>query len=198
MIPSNLVSKIISSVAVGMLFMNILFSGYIVSLLDNKISEKEFTISQSLAFGNKISLVVLFVVSLLLTGYLVFYRKQTKLYTIINIILLIIIGAFLITIVWITAHKNAHQHYAFASIIFICLVVFITLNSVSLWNGLPDKKLYQKILIILLPTVLYLSLIGLGTGFILHVTDKNNHVFPSFENIILVLTGLSILELGFI
>ncbi len=198
MIPSNFTSKIISSIAVGMLFMNIFFSGYITSLLNNKISDKDFTISQSLAFGNKISLIVLLVISLLLTGYLVYYRKQSKIYTIINIIILIIICAFMITIIWITIYKSEHQHYSFASIIFVCLIVFITLNSISLWKGLPDKKLYQKVLIILLPVILYLSLIGLGTGFILHVTEKNIHVFPSFENIMLVLAGLSILELGFI
>ena len=85
MIPPNLVSKIISSVAVGMLFLNILFSGYITSLLKKQINKNDFSISQSLAFGQEISLVVLFVIFIMLTCYLVIYRKMTKVYTIINI-----------------------------------------------------------------------------------------------------------------
>ncbi len=194
----DFISKIISSIAVSMLFLNILLSGYITSFLDGQISEANFSISQSLAFGNKISLIILFVIALLLTGYLIFHRKQSTDITIINTILLVIICAFFITIIFITTYRNANQHYIFSSIIFSCLVAFVTLNAVSLWKGIPDKKIYQKVLILILPIVLYLSLFGLSIGLYFFITDKQQHVFPSFENIVFVLSGLSILEMGFI
>ena len=198
MIPPNLVSKIISSVAVGMLFLNILFSGYITSLLKKQINKNDFSISQSLAFGQEISLVVLFVIFIMLTCYLVIYRKMTKVYTIINIILLIIICAFVITIVWITMHKSTLQHSIFASIIFLALYIFVILNAVNLWKNTPNKKIYQKVLILIIPILISLSMIGLITGVTLSYNKKQLQVFPSFENIVIVLGGLSILELGFI
>ncbi len=181
-----------------MLFLNILLSGYITSLLKYKIDKNDFSISQSLAFGNKISLVILFIISLMLTAYLVFYRKMTKVYTIINIILLIIICVFFITIVWITMHRNALQHSIFALIIFLSVLIFIILNGIYLWKETPNKKTYQKVLILIIPILTGLSMVGLSTGVFLLKTEKQFQVFPSFENIILVLAGLSILELGFI
>ncbi len=195
---ANLISKIISIMSVLILVCNIVFSGYIVSLHKNQINSKNFTISQALAFGNEIALVVLIVVSLLLFGYLIYYRKQTLIITLIRLFLLLVAGVFLITIVWITTFRHEQQHYIFASIIFVCNVAFITLNSYALWTEKADKKLYEKIIILIIPILTYISLIGLGVGLILKKNKTAEEVFPSFENITLALLGSSMLSMGFI
>ena len=73
--PSNLISKMLSIMSVLILVCNIVFSAYIVSFHKGQINNKNFDISQALAFGNEIALVVLIVIALLLFGYLIYYRK---------------------------------------------------------------------------------------------------------------------------
>jgi hypothetical protein len=196
--PSNLISKMLSVMSILILICNMVFSGYIVSLHKGQINNKNFTISQALAFGNEIALVVLIVVSLLLFGYLIYYRKQSKISTLIRLFLLLVAGIFLITIVWITTFRHEQQHYIFASIIFICNIIFITLNSFVLWTEKDNKKLYEKIIILIIPILTYVSLIGLLVGLILKKKDIAHEVFPSFENITFALLGGSILSIGFI
>ncbi len=195
---SNFISKFLSIISILILVCNIVLSGYIVSLQKNQINSKNFTISQALAFGNEIALVVLIVVSLLLFGYLIYYRKQSLIITLIRLFLLLVAGVFLITIVWITTFRHAQQHYIFATIIFICNVLFITLNSYALWTGKTDKNLYEQIIILTIPILTYISLIGLGIGLLLKKYKTAEEVFPSFENITLALLSSSILSMGFI
>ncbi len=206
---ANLVSKILSIMSVLILICNIVFSGYIVSLHKNEIDERRFTISQALAFGNEIALVVLIVISLLMFGYLVYYRSGTKmvngrkkhdinLNTIIRLFLIFLAGIFLITIVWITTFRHEQQHYIFASIIFTCATIFIILNSVSLWKGKSIKKLYEKIIIITIPILSILAITGAGIGLLLSKNKDMHTVFPIFENIGVSILGASILSLGFI
>ncbi len=194
----NIVSKFISIFSVILLVLNIIFSAYIVSFSKNQIDSNNFTISQSLAFGNNIAIVVLIVISLLLFGYLIYYRKQSNIITLLGLFLLFVAGVFLITIVWITTFRNEQQHYIFALISFICAILFITLNSYSLWTEKQDKNFYEKIIILLIPILTYISFIGLGIGFFLSNKNIAHEVFPSFENIIVTLLGGSILSLGFI
>ncbi len=198
----NLISKLVSSFAVIILFLDILLSGYITSVIKDKINDTNYTISESLAFGHKISLIILLIIGLVLIGFLIHYRQQSKILTIIRLCLLVLIAVFFITIIWITTYKNDKQHYIFASIIFVSLVLLILINSYSLWNETLNKKLYQKIIILIVPILIGLSLIGLTTGFILlldkDANSKAKRVFPSFELIIFSLSGLSILSLGFI
>ena len=198
----NLISKLVSTFAVIILFLDILLSGYITSVIKDKINDTNYTISESLAFGNKPSLIILLIIGLVLVGFLIYYRKQSKILTIIRLCLLVLIAVFFITIIWITTYKNNKQHYVFASIIFASLVLLILINSYSLWNETLNKKLYQKIVILITPILLGLSLIGLTTGFFLFINEDSNakakRVFPSFELIVFSLSGLSILSLGFI
>jgi hypothetical protein len=198
MIKSNLVSKIISSLSVLMLLSNILFSGYIVSLHKKQIDDKVFTISQSLAFGNEIALVVLIVIAFALFGFVIYYRKQSKPTTVIRLFLLLVALVFLITIVWITTFRNGKLHYIFALIIFLSAVIVVFLNSYSLWKEKINKKLYEKIIILAIPILTILSLVGLGIGGILPDKKIGGQVFASFENILLTCVGGSMLSLGFI
>jgi hypothetical protein len=193
---SNLISKLLAIMSVLILFCNIVFSGYIVSLHKDKIDSKIFTISQALAFGNEIALVVLIVVSFLLFGYLIYYRKQSFISTIIRLFFLLVACVFLITIVWITTFRHEQQHYIFASIIIVCNIIVVTLNSYALWTEKTDKYLYEKIIILIIPILTYISLIGLIVG--LYLKNKVEEIFPSFENISLALFGGSMLSIGFI
>ena len=171
--------------------------------MKGKISKDDFTISQALAFGEKPPLIIFFVIGIVLIGYLVYYRNikggiKNKIQMAMSYILLLLITVFFITIMWITIYKNEKHHYIFSAIIFGSAILFILLNSYSLWTGINEKKLYKKIIILLIPILTILSLIGLGIGLHFFVNKKVLEIFPSFENIILVLTGSSILSLGFL
>ena len=99
---------------------------------------------------------------------------------------------------WITVYKSETNHYIFAAIIFGSAILFVLLNSYSLWTGIKEKKLYKKIIILLIPILTILSLIALGIGLYFKMKDKVVELFPTFENVILVLTGSSIVSLGFL
>lgn len=199
---SNLLTKLLASIGTFSILINILLSGYIASFVKGKITKNDFTISQSLAFGLKPTLIIFFIIGIVLIGLLVYFRNikggdKNKIQMAISYILLLLITVFFITIIWITIYRNETQHYIFSSIIFGSAILFILLNSYSLWTGIKEKKLYKKIIILLVPILTMLSLIGLMVGLHFFVNNKAVEVFPSFENIILILTGTSILTLGF-
>lgn len=195
---TNLASKIISSLTVLMLLCNILFSGYIVSLHKDQINDRVFTISQALAFGNEIALVVLIVIAFVLFGFLLYYRKQSKPTTIIRLFLLLVALVFLITIVWITTFRNGKLHYIFALIIFLSGIIIVLLNSYSLWKEKMNKTFYEKIIILAIPILTIISLLGLGLKFIIPSKKIGSQVFASFEIILITCVSGSILSLGFI
>jgi hypothetical protein len=202
MINSNLLTKLVASLGTFSILINILLSGYIASFVKGKISKDDFTVSQALAFGEKPPLIIFFVIGIVLIGYLVYYRNirgpaDNKIQATMSYILLLLITVFFITIMWITIYKNETHHYIFSSIIFGSAILFILLNSYSLWTGINEKKLYKKIILLLIPILTILSLIGLGIGLHFMMKNKVVELFPSFENILLVLTGSSILTLGF-
>jgi hypothetical protein len=195
---SNLLSKGLSVGFVITFILNILLSGYIVSLHKKKINNDVFTISQSLAFGNEIALVVLILIAFIILGFLVYYRKKSNIIMVITLFLLLVACVFLITIVWITIFKNEKAHYIFAAIAFLCSILIVTLTSYSLWTGNHDKKLYEKIIILLVPIITVLSLIGAGVGFLLPNKTIGGRIFASFEIIFILCICSSVLSLGFI
>jgi hypothetical protein len=200
---ANLLTKLFASLGTFSIFMNVLLSGYIASLVKGKITKNDFTISQALAFGEKPPLIIFFIIGIVLIGLLIYYRNirgiaKNKIQTIISYILLLLITVFFITIMWITVYKSETNHYIFAAIIFGSAILFVLLNSYSLWTGIKEKKLYKKIIILLIPILTILSLIALGIGLYFKMKDKVVELFPTFENVILVLTGSSIVSLGFL
>jgi len=63
---ANLLTKLFASLGTFSIFMNVLLSGYIASLVKGKITKNDFTISQALAFGEKPPLIIFFIIGIVL------------------------------------------------------------------------------------------------------------------------------------
>ena len=169
---------------------------YLVSFQKHQILDTNFTISQSLAFGNKPVMVTFYTLSYICLIILVLLRGGSKNLLVIKVFLLLLSYSLLITIIWITTYRDIIEHYAFAGVIFISNLIFQLLTIYSFYNYISKKKtliatgLLQVIIVILL--VLFL-LLGVYSN--LNIYDK---LFASFENITVVSMGITILALGFI
>jgi len=193
---SNKYSYGLSILSVLLLIANIIFSGYIVSLNKNEIDENRFHISQALAHGNEIALITLIVITFIVLAFLLYYRKYSNWFFVFKLILLLSACVFLITIIYITTYRDVKLHYIFAIIIFLCMFLFLLLNSIDLWRGKKNKTNFNKFFIILVPLLSILSVIGLGLGVV--YSKQKSELFPIFENINVVVFSLSLLLLGFI
>ena len=83
------VSKVLASLCLLIFALCIGLSAYLVSALKGEIDDKNFTISQSLAFGNKYAMVILLVLSFGILGYLTYYRGGA--YLILRLFLILVI-----------------------------------------------------------------------------------------------------------
>ena len=189
-------SKSISLICVFLFVILLSISAYLVSTLKGKIDDTEFTISQSLAFSEKFSLVSLLVVAFSILSYLIYYRGHK--YLLFRLFLNLVICAFIITIVWVTTFYSKLDHYILAGIIFISVLVSILLDSYLLYNGLKIKTKQNKIILMSIPILAILGLIVLFIAKLKVVEDKVVQLFPIFENYMIVIKGLSIISLGFI
>lgn len=96
---------------------------YLNATLEHEINANNFTISQALAFSIKSAFVVVFTIASVLFAYLMYYRNHNYLW--IRLFILLVIYAFIITILWVTTYYNKSDHYILASFIFAFSVVFI-------------------------------------------------------------------------
>jgi hypothetical protein len=194
----DLISKWLSIIIVIIFLGAFGLSAYLPSTLRGKINPSNFTVSQSLAFSIKIVFLVLMTVAIGLLGYLIYYRGHN--YILFRIFLIIAMYAFVISILWVTTYYNKQYHYTLAAIIFILASIYIILNSYVISNGLSSKTKtnYNKLLILkIIPLLVSLGLIGLIVGNVPAVYNNVPEIFPSFENYVLFIQGLSILTLGF-
>jgi len=167
---------------------------YLNATLEHEINANNFTISQSLAFSIKPAFAVVFTIACVLFAYLMYYRNHSYLW--IRVFMLFVIYAFIITILWVTTYYNKSDHYILASFIFAFAVVFIGLNNFLLYKGLKSHSRLKDIFLISVPILAVLGLIGILIS--LTVLNDIPQIFPSFENYILLLKGISVLALGFV
>lgn len=191
-------SRLLSIVIISLFMITLGIAAYLTSYLKGQISADIFTISQSLAYGNKPIIVILLVITFLLLASLVFYRSNKINYLLyIRLFLLLVISSFVITITWVTTYYDPLAHYILAFIAFVVLILFIVLNSYSIYN--IKLSLLEKIILILIPI---LSVLSLSMLFISYIVPKLRHdvkeLFPSLENTNVFIFILSILSLGFI
>jgi len=190
------VSKVLASLCCLIFALCIGLSAYLVSVLKVEIDDKNFTISQSLAFGKKYAMVILLVLSFSILGYLTYYRGGAYLFT--RLLLVLVISSLIITLIWITTFYSKMDHYILAGIIFISVLINITLTSNTIYNELKIKTKTKKNILILITILALIGFIGLGVSKINIVEDKVVQLFPSFENYMILVQGASILTLGFI
>jgi len=190
------VSKVLASLCLLIFALCIGLSAYLVSALKGEIDDKNFTISQSLAFGNKYAMVILLVLSFGILGYLTYYRGGA--YLILRLFLILVISSLIITIIWVTTFYSKMDHYILAGIIFVSALINIILTSNTIYSELKMKTKNKIIILQILPILAILGGMGLMIGKYKIVEEKVVQLFPSFENYMILVQGASILTLGFI
>jgi hypothetical protein len=183
----------ISCITIFVLFLGI--TAYLVSALRGEIQSDNFTISQAIAFGNKPSMVTLVVLAMGIFAYLTYYRGHNYLYF--RLLLSLIICSFVITIVWVTTFYSQEDHYILAAFIFTSVVITIILNSYLIYNGQLVKTKNSKMILLALPILAILGFVGLTLGKLSVIEDEVVQLFPSFENYIGAIFGMSVFTLGF-
>jgi len=187
-------TKVLASFGVLFFLIALGLGSYLVSYKNNEINENKFTISQSLAFGNKPVMVIFYTLAYILFIPLVLFRGGQTSMMYIRLFLLILSYSLLITIIWITTYRNTQQHYIFAAIIFISNLLFQLITLISFYNYVNYKKtligtgFIQLIIVILLFIFLSNSI---------H-SKLYSQLFASFENVTVASMGSIILALGFI
>lgn len=190
----DLISKVVSLVAILIVVLMFTLAAYLNSFLKGKIDKNLFTVSQALAFGNKPAMIFMLTVGMSLLMYLNYHRGLKFLY--IRLFLLFVVYALITSLFWVTTYYNRTDHFIIAFNIFTLILLYILFNSIALYNS--NLPLYSRIFLILLPILGLLGFIGLIVGNIPAVSKKVVQLFPSFENYMLFITGLSNLALGFI
>jgi len=180
---ADFLSKVLSLVVVFFLLCSFGLGSYLPSALSGDVNKKEFTVSQSLAYSIKPLFVILLTIAILLLAYLLYYRGHKYLY--IRLFLLLVMYAFIVTIVWVTTMYSEKDHYILAAFIFVASCIFITLNSFAIYSGLKIKTQKSKIILIIIPILAFIGMFGLLISTL--VKDKVSELFPSFENYMLVI-----------
>ena len=183
----------VSCVTLFVLFLGI--TAYLVSALEGEIQGNNFTISQAIAFGNKPSMITLVVLAMGIFSYLTYYRGHNYLFF--RLLLSLIICSFVITIVWVTTYYSKEDHYILAAFIFSSVVITIILNSYLIYNGQTVKTKNSKMILLALPILAILGFVGLTLGKVSVIEDEVVQLFPSFENYIATIFGMSVFTLGF-
>lgn len=183
----------VSCVTLFVLFIGI--TAYLVSALKDEIQSNNFTISQAIAFGNKPSMITLVVLAMSIFSYLTYYRGHKYLYF--RLLLSLIICSLVITIIWVTTYYSKEDHYILAGFIFSSVIITIILNSYLIYNGQLVKTKNSKIILLALPILAILGFIGLTLGKVSFIEDKVVQLFPSFENYVASIFGISVITLGF-
>ena len=192
----DLISKGIAVVGVLTVFLMFTLAAYLDSFLKGHIDKNLFTVSQALAFGNKPIMGVMLTIGIGLIMFLNVYRGLDFLF--IRLFLLLVCYSLILSIFWVTTYYNLKDHYILAFIIFVCTTSYIFFNSIALYKT-GGYNIIGLVLIFAIPIAALLGIIALIITSIPSISNKAPpQIFPSFENFMLLLKGLSVLLLGFI
>jgi hypothetical protein len=191
---SDLLSKSIAIVGVLIVFLMFTLAAYLNSFLKGHIDKNLFTVSQSLAYGNKPAMGVMLTIGIGMIMFLNVYRGLNFLY--LRLFLLLVCYSLILTIFWVTTYYNRRDHYIIALTIFTCAIAYIFLNSIALYMN-KGYNTFGLIGIILVPIFAVLGFIGLIISLTPKINNKVPQIFPSFENFMLLMKGMSVILLGF-
>ena len=192
----DIISRSIAVVGLLIIILMFTLAAYLNSFIRGKIDKNIFTVSQALAFGNKPAMISMLSGGIMLLMFLNYYRGLR--YLPIRLFLLLVIYSFILSLLWVTTFYNKKDHYILAFIIFISSIVYIILSSMAIYS-FNKSSLSQASIILLyaIPIFAILGFIGLIVGNIKIIKEKVPQIFPSFENYVLFMVGLSTLTLGF-
>ena len=191
---SDLFSKSIAVVGVLVTFLMFTLAAYLHSFLKGHIDENLFTVSQSLAFGHKPTMGIMLTIGIGMIMFLNVYRGFRFLY--LRLFLLLVCYSLILTIFWVTTYYNRMDHYIIAFTIFSCAIAYIFLNSIALYMN-KGYNTIGLIGIFAIPILSILGFIALSISAIPKIDDKVPQLFPSFENFLLFMKGMSVILLGF-
>ena len=198
--PPNLYTKKLSMISVIFFLIALVGGAYGFSIASNHINQDDFTVSQALAHGNKLVMIIFFVSSFLIIAYLNYLRSSNFLYEL-RIFLLFVIYALIIIIMWITVSANNRLHYILAGIIFTTNILYLIIISYIFNDYLRREKKYKKYLLDIILFLTFFAWIILIVFGIFGSENKklyDDEIFAITENITVCLTALPILFLGFV
>lgn len=176
------------------------FAAYEVSYKKGKISKDEFTVSQSLAYGDQPILLTLLTLGTAAYIYLLNVRGPKKM-LVLRIFLQLVIFAFIASLLWIKPWgKYLERHRIFAAIIFFTTLVYHVLT----YFTFKDVSQLVKILLLIAVIVNILVFIGLIVTNLPQLNKSNkskevSHItFASLENTTTLITGSVILIIAFL
>ena len=198
--PPDTISRVVGTASVISFLGALLGGAYGYSIHKKKVDKDIFTISQALAFGNQYIMVVFFTLAFMGIIFLNFYRSPKKL-LIIRVLLLILMYVFLITIMWVTTFKNEKLHYAFAGIIFLSNLVYVSILTYVYQKYLKDKASYKTYLLDLNLMFAFAAMVIILVFGIFESDNRTNlddAIFASTENFNVIITATTLLFLTFI
>jgi hypothetical protein len=163
---------------------------YYTSYDKGEISSDIFTISQSLAYANKRAVILLLTIGMLLIFQLN-YMIPIKNYAHFRAALLIIMYAFVMSLLWVTTYYNSEDHYILAGIIFSTIVIYINMIGFGYYAKCNSNKL-----MLITPALSVLVFVGLIIANINKIKNSIHPLFPSLENTMLLLFLITILLQG--
>ena len=141
--PASFNTKALAISGVFILALMFGLASYLTSYLRGYISTDVFTISQSLAFGNKPGIIGLLILSMICIMILTYMRGPPGSLLWVRLFLLLVIYAIIATIVWITTYYNALDHYILASIAFTSSLIYIVLTCMLFYQNIKTKTLFR-------------------------------------------------------
>ncbi len=196
----NINTKFLSILTIIFFISAILFGGYLISYQKGQIDDEHFTISRSLANGNK-PIMIVFVLLALITNLLLNYvrgGKKELLY--LRYFLIFVSYSLIISIMYLTVAFNKSLHFKLAGTIFLFQVLVVFIIS-YLFNNYLDKDNDLLIPIDLnniLIIVCFTLLLIFGIFDPSDTCEFRNAMFASSENAMVLLNFIPILYLGFI
>ena len=188
--------RLISVIAMLCFMFGFGIAAYEISYKKRRINNVEFTVSESLAFGDEPGLVTLFTLGIIAyMSLLIMKGPKQLLYT--RLFLLLLIYSFLITIIWITTYKDKTSHYIFAFIIFLSTFIYHVLTYITFSKNCSRLMCRCLLIACLLNALVF---IGLGVTKLKPIAEKNEAriTFASLENTCLIIVIFVIFIIGFL
>ena len=196
----TLETKVVASFSIFYIVVGLIVYAYVISSLKGKLggffTEKTFTVSDAIAFSDKIGLFLSLIYGFILLCYLIYLRGPMHMLNS-KIILLTILVILVISIFIVTPQNNKEAHYYIAGVIFTLVVLFLFIIIYNLNYYFKKNKIKTNILYVLIAIIIlnFIIIVSLGASF--REGTVLEDIFAIFENTYIILLIFIIIMLGF-
>jgi len=192
--PPDSVSKTLAVTCCVLLAAFIGVGAYFVGVTKSAVIDTNFSVSQALAHGESIAMIVLFTGGLIALTWLIIYRGHNYLWF--RVSLNIILGALIITIMWVSTDYNIVAHYALAGVIVVLLIIGTLVDNYVIYGRGYSCSGYIVITLISAALCTGAIVIALrSTGDINR--DTGLQILAALELVLVATKLMSIITLGF-